>query len=570
MALPSPAGWRSACIALGAMGSKMSSGPAAMADEGPSGVDRKRVVILLRSIVIATCAYLALAGEHGLHPVALVAVTVFALSNVGLALAPRRLFYVNHFGPCLLLLDTAIILFGISWSHGVSQDLLLAYFFTIFLVTIGETVGQIAIGGALIAAGYGYWLWVSGNADLTSEAWVRLPFFFLVAVFYASLIDQLKRERRRRESAETENQHLRFVLDLAGVFCETHATREFVRSIGRFVESTCPGLRCHMSLGESESVPARRVVSFPLRAHGQSYGALLTESEGGRALTHRERWLCQMVAHATAGALYAAEQSDAARVALDAKDQFLATISHEFRTPLHAILGYLDVVDTALPVEGDGLLHESIERMRVNACRLQHLLEELLSFAEIRSGRRTVRVEPVSLRDTLEELLPLTRELCDGKPVAVTWKVDIDADDLHTDRRKLNRALGCLLSNAAKFTDAGEIRVSGRCLSDGMIEIAIADTGIGISPGDLGIIFDDFRQVDGSFTRRCGGLGIGLTLARELVSLLGGSLEIESEIGAGTTVRVRLPQSLGTTGFIVRAPTRASAEPAAPAFAESA
>jgi hypothetical protein len=109
----------------------------------------------------------------------------------------------------------------------------LAYFFTIFLVTIGETLGQVAIGGALIAAGYGYWLWGSGNASLTSENWVRLPFFFLVAVFYASLIDQLKREQRRRASAETENQHLRFVLDLAGVFSETHASREFVSSIGR-------------------------------------------------------------------------------------------------------------------------------------------------------------------------------------------------------------------------------------------------------------------------------------------------------------------------------------------------
>jgi signal transduction histidine kinase len=542
------------------------------ADESAGGVDRKRVVVLLRSVVIATCAYLALSGQV-LQAMAIAAVAVFALSNVALALAPRRLFYRPHFGPCLLLFDTALILLGITWSHGVSQDLVLAYFFTIFLVTIGETVGQIAVGGALIAAGYGYWLWVSGHATLSSDNWVRLPFFFLVAIFYASLIDQLKREQRRRESAETENQHLRFVLDLAGVFSETHASREFVRSIGRFVESTCPGLRCHMALGEPDSVPAKRAVSFPLRAHGQSYGALLTESEGGRPLTHRERWLCQMVAHATAGALYAAEQSDAARVALDAKDQFLATVSHEFRTPLHAILGYLDVIDSALPKDGDSVMYESIERMRVNACRLQHLLEELLSFAEIRSGsgRRAVRIEPVSLRATLEELLPLTRELCDGKPVTVSWQVDVAADELRTDGRKLNRALACLLGNAAKFTDAGEIRVSGRCLADGMIEIAIADTGIGISPSDLGIIFDDFRQVDGSFTRRFGGLGIGLTLARELIGLLGGDLDIESEIGAGTTVRVRLPQSLGESGEITVASSRAARDRATPTIlAESA
>jgi signal transduction histidine kinase len=327
-----------------------------------------------------------------------------------------------------------------------------------------------------------------------------------------------------------------------------------------------------MALGESETVPAKRVVSFPLRAHGESYGALLTESEGGRPLTHRERWLCQMVAHATAGALYAAEQSDAARVALDAKDQFLATISHEFRTPLHAILGYLDVVDSALPADGDSILFESTERMRVNACRLQHLLEELLSFAEIRSGRRALRVEPVSLRETLDELLPLTRELCDGKPVTVAWQVDVDADALQTDGRKLNRALGCLMSNAAKFTDAGEIRVTGRCLGEGAIEVAIADTGIGIAPDDLAIIFDDFRQVDGSFTRRFGGLGIGLTLARELLGQLGGELDIESEIGIGTTVHVRLPQSLGDIGQITIAPPRASRTEAGstPSLAESA
>jgi hypothetical protein len=140
--------------------------------------------------------YLVFSGSAEIALAPLLYVAVFVASNVALAFAAPPLFYRPHFGPCLLLVDTAVILFGMSWSHGLSQDLLLAYFFTVFLITIGETVGQVAIGSALIAAVYGYWLWISGSASLVSEAWVRLPFFFLVAVFYASLIDQLKRERQ--------------------------------------------------------------------------------------------------------------------------------------------------------------------------------------------------------------------------------------------------------------------------------------------------------------------------------------------------------------------------------------
>ena len=505
-----------------------------------AGVERKRVVVLLRSVVIATCAYVVL-GSGDIGPAPLLYVAAFAASNVALALAPRRLFGQPHFGPCLLLADTVVILFGMSWSHGLSQDVLLAYFFTVFLITIGETVAQVAIGSALIAAVYGYWLWISGSASMVSDLWVRLPFFFLVAVFYASLIDQLKRERHRREAAESENRHLRFLLELASVFSETHATREFVRGIGRFVEGTSPGLQCRMVLCGTGVELEPGAASFPLRAHGEEYGALWVTTAHRRDLSERERWLCQMVTHAAAGALYAAEQSDAARAAADAKDQFLATISHEFRTPLHAILGYLDVVDTSLPADGDAVLRESIERMRVNSCRLQHLLEELVSFAEIRSGRRAVRAESVGLADLIEELLPITRELVDGKPVAIICELDPTVAALRTDRRKLSRAIACLLNNAAKFTDAGEIRIGSQHRDDGSVEVSIADTGIGIAPHDLSVIFDDFRQVDGSFTRRFGGLGIGLTLARELIDLLGGTLDLQSEVGVGTTVRIQLP-----------------------------
>lgn len=550
----------------------------AKAHDTPLGVDRKRIVLLLRFVVIATSAYLLLAGnETGLTQVGFVA--TFALSNIALALAPRRMFYAPQFGPALLLVDTGIILFGLSLSQGLSQDLLLVYFFTIFLTTVGESLGQIAIGSALISLVYGYWLWVSGGYSLHSEAWVRLPFFFLVAIFYASLIDQLKRERRRREDAEREMQHLRLLLDMAAVFSETHATRDFVRGMGRFVEGACPGLRCHMELREHQS-PAEtppQGMAFIVRAHGCEYGELYVESHDGCELTEHERWLCKMVAHAAAGALYAADQSTAALAAAEIKEQFLAVISHEFRTPLHAILGYLDMLDVSELSTVDPMVRESIERLRANACRLQDLLEEVLGFAELRSGRRMVRAENLSFEDLLTDIAPAIREQLAGKQVTFSYRVLEGANEICTDQRKLRRILACLLSNAAKFTENGWLTLTVGRTPDGWAEVIVADTGIGIPSADLAVVFDEFRQVDGSYTRRYGGLGLGLTLARELINILGGQMDLESHVGEGTTVRVHLPHSvIGQNGhhtIVVaaepqaRAASQASDAPRYPNFA---
>jgi signal transduction histidine kinase len=249
-----------------------------------------------------------------------------------------------------------------------------------------------------------------------------------------------------------------------------------------------------------------------------------------------------MVSQSAAMALYAADQSDAAKAASETKDLFLANVSHEFRTPLHAILGYAEVLGGMIPAQADPMLNEGIERMRANAVRLQDLLEELLSFAEIRAGRRAMRIESLALRDLVEELVPMTRELVAGKPVTLSWEINTETDEVCTDRRKLQRILSCLLSNAAKFTEEGSINISVDMATEGRVEIAVSDSGIGISERDLSLVFDDFRQVDPSFTRRYGGLGLGLALARELARILGGTMELESRVGVGTTVRVRLPR----------------------------
>jgi signal transduction histidine kinase len=519
-------------------GERVANGPG-----GGAALDRKRIVLLLRCVVIATSTYVALTGSSSIGAAQIWYVLLFVASNAALALAPRELFYMPHFGPLLLLADTGLILLGLSWSHGLSRDLLVVYFFTVFLITVGETLAQIAIGSALIAGMYGYWLWASGG-DAEASMWVRLPFFFLIGIFYASLVDQLKSERHRRRKAEEENHHLRFLLDLASVFSETHASREFVAGIGRFVEGTCSGLRCELVLRGKHRSKEPGGVSFGLRAHGEDYGVLRVRTADPRGLSERERWLCQMVSHAAAGALYAADQSSAAKIAAEAKEQFLATVSHEFRTPLHAILGYLDMLDALLPRDAEPPIRESVERTRVNACRLQHLLEELLSFAEVRSGRRIVRPERVNVNELVAGLIPITRELVAGKPVTLGWRVAENVGEIWIDGRKLQRVLACLLSNAAKFTDAGQIDLTAHRESGGSLELVIADTGIGIARSDLDLIFDDFQQVDGSFTRRYGGLGIGLALARELVALLGGTMKIQSELGAGTKVSVRLPSDV--------------------------
>jgi len=508
-------------------------------------MDRKRLVLVVRSIVIVTAAFLAL-GEStaGSMHWALLSIMVFAVSHVILFAVPRERFDDPRFGPMLLLVDTGLILLCLSWSHVISQDPLLVYFFPVFLVSVGETLGQIAIGSALVVGMYGYWLWLTDGEPLGPTVWVRLPFFFLIGVFYASLVEQLKKERRRRMTAESESRQLRLLLDLSGAFSETEVTEDFVRGMGRFVEGTCEGVRCWIVDSDVESDPGKSLIAFPLRSRSESLGTLVVDTSGRGALEDRERWICQIVAHTAAGALYSAAQSDEAETATRAKDEFLATVSHEFRTPLHAILGYLDILDSSVDKSDDPMIGESIERMRVNGRRLKNLLEELLTFAELRAGHGRIVSESLSLAALLDELGDQTKEQVAAKPVTVSWQVEADTDAMTSDRRKLMQALSGLLSNAAKFTDEGRIHVMARRRGEDRVELSISDTGIGIDSSDLGLVFDDFRQVDGSSARRYGGLGVGLPLVRELVSLLGGRLDVESEPGKGTTVKLSLPRHL--------------------------
>lgn len=223
------------------------------------------------------------------------------------------------------------------------------------------------------------------------------------------------------------------------------------------------------------------------------------------------------------------------------KTELLSNVSHELRTPLNAILGYAEILE-ALPDITVIERQQMVARILSNAMTLTCAVNNLLEYSTVAAGSGELRPGTVRLADLFDELEPWVGRLLDEKPVAFSWAADPDLPLVETDRSKLRQVVLNLLANAVKFTPRGEIRLSAcRADGEGAVEIAVTDTGVGMSASEQRRIFDDFRQLSGSTTRPFGGIGLGLTLARRLCDLLGASIAIESEPAKGTRVAVRLP-----------------------------
>jgi signal transduction histidine kinase len=168
------------------------------------------------------------------------------------------------------------------------------------------------------------------------------------------------------------------------------------------------------------------------------------------------------------------------------------------------------------------------------------LINDVLDLAKIEAGRMTLDVEDVPLSPLLERVKTANAGLLAGKPLTLTLDVPADLPPVEADPLRLQQVLNNLISNAVKFTPEGKIEVHA-WRENGDVAISIADTGIGIAPEDVGTIFEKFRQLDGSYTRRATGTGLGLAITHHLVQMHGGSIDVESKLGTGTTFTVRLP-----------------------------
>jgi signal transduction histidine kinase len=223
------------------------------------------------------------------------------------------------------------------------------------------------------------------------------------------------------------------------------------------------------------------------------------------------------------------------------KTELLSNVSHELRTPLNAILGYAEILETMPEIEAVER-QQMVSRILSNAMVLTCAVNNLLEYSTVAAGAGELRPGTVRLAELFDELEPWVGRLLDEKPVKFSWATEADLPLVETDRSKLRQVVLNLLANAAKFTPQGEIRLSARRAEGGdAVEIAVTDTGVGMSASEQRRIFDDFRQISGSTTRPFGGIGLGLTLARRLCDLLGASIAVESELAKGTRVAVRLP-----------------------------
>ena len=230
------------------------------------------------------------------------------------------------------------------------------------------------------------------------------------------------------------------------------------------------------------------------------------------------------------------------------KSEFLAAMSHELRTPLNVIIGYTSLMRERIYGELSDAQDDTLHKVYITSQHLLALINDVLDLSKIEAGKMPLHVEEVDLAamiaDLSETIMPMVRK----KQLDYQTIVEPNVPTITTDRTKLKQILLNLLSNAIKFTPEGIVRIEVQRLEGG-VGISVIDSGIGIKPEFLEVIFEDFRQLDQSHTREYGGTGLGLSITKNLLTLLGGRVKVESNYGNGSHFRITLPFKIDTAGL---------------------
>jgi signal transduction histidine kinase len=229
----------------------------------------------------------------------------------------------------------------------------------------------------------------------------------------------------------------------------------------------------------------------------------------------------------------------AAEAANRAKSAFLANVSHEIRTPMTAIIGYAQLLEAEAMELAEK--RDAIAAIQTSGQQLLRIINDILEISRAETGTLEACFEPFPVRQLLDEVRDQALPKATERALTLEFRCDPALDTLASDALRMRQILVNLIDNALRFTERGGVTVSAQ-KSPGRVEFEVADTGIGIAQDDVARIFQPFTQVDGSMTRKHGGVGLGLTICQRLVELLHGQISIASIVGEGTRVRVTIPE----------------------------
>jgi signal transduction histidine kinase len=229
--------------------------------------------------------------------------------------------------------------------------------------------------------------------------------------------------------------------------------------------------------------------------------------------------------------------------ASERKSQFLASMSHELRTPLNAIIGLTEMMVTSAARFGTEKALEPLRRVNAAGTHLLSLINEILDLSKIEAGKLELNPERVNLARLIDEVIGTAGQLADKNQNRLVVEAQENLGTLTADSMRLKQILLNLLSNACKFTKEGEVALRVRKVADGRdwVELAVADSGIGMTAEQQAKLFQDFTQADSLTARRYGGTGLGLAISRKLARMMGGDVTVTSEPGKGSVFTLRLP-----------------------------